>query len=383
MLIGDIRTREDLSPVIDTLFLTDNDMRYMSFVRHLRPIKSRFGAMVKKQKHEWRNLAHRAIAITSGTSGSGLLWNTTNVTASLPILAADITKLRVGDVLLLPTGSEQVIVKSINTGANTIDVIARGHGGSTATAQTTTAFAISIIGNAQVENSSAMAANFQGLTEDYNYVQLFEDVADESLQMQIASGADFGDALDMAVAVKTKESMRALNRALIYGLRNLDTTNKIGTLGGLRQFISNTSNVGGALTEAKLYTALEAHLAAGLVPISIHGSIHAIAAIEQLYSGKLTMKSDERRAGLSVSVITALGYDLELRPDRDMLSSEMFILDDERVAYGPQENDSISGAFATYDLPATAGGKGRSKQVLGAYTADVRNGGGTRVYGIS
>ncbi|NTW89581.1 MAG: DUF5309 domain-containing protein [Candidatus Moranbacteria bacterium] len=381
MLIGDIRTREDLSPVIDTLFLTDNDMRYLSFVRHLRPIKSRFGAMVTKTKHEWRNLAARVVTVTSGTSGAGVLWNSTGVTASLPIASGDITKIRVGDVLLLPNGSEQVVVKTVTTGSNTIDVYGRGHGGSTATAQPTTAFTVTIIGNAQVEGGDAMTANFQGFTEDYNYVQEFEDVADESLQLAIASGADFGDALDMAVAVKTKETLRLLNRALIYGLRNNDTTNKVATMGGLRQFISNTSNVGGSLTEAKLYSALETHLAAGLVPTAIHGSIHAIAALEQLYTGKLQMKSDERRAGLSVAVITALGFDLELRADRDMLSSEMLIVDDERIAYGAMENGQVSGALATYDLPAN--GKKKAKQVLGLYTGDFRNGAGTRCYGIS
>ena len=101
MLIGDVRFREDLSPVVDQLLLTSDDMKFLSMVNFLPKIKDIFGKPVTSQKHEWLDDEARAEQIVIPTGADGAKWDTTNIIAAMPMTAAEGLKLRVGDVLLL------------------------------------------------------------------------------------------------------------------------------------------------------------------------------------------------------------------------------------------------------------------------------------------
>lgn len=376
----DMESRESLSDVRDVLLAKDKDMRYCSAIMFFKSINQAFGRKVTDSVHKWYDMSMRLFSITSGTSGSGLLWDSTSATTGLTINSSYTAKLRVGHVLRLPTGGEIVIVKSINTGANTIDVYARGEGSSSGTAQGTSAFTIEIVGHADIEGGAPGEAYFQGGSLKTNYVQTFEDVITTSREAQLSKWFDGGSYVDGVLAIKMKEMLRLLNRTLWYGLAQNDTTNKIKMMGGLREFSAVSSNVGGALTDALLYTALELHLAAGLVPDAIHGSIHAIGVLERLYKAGLMTRPSESVAGQSVSVIKVMGYDIELHADRDLPSSEMFIVDYSRIGFGPLEGNG-DGSFGLFDVYND--GKRVGKQIAGYYTAQIMNGGSTRVYGIS
>lgn len=373
--------REDLSNVIDVLLLKDDDMKFLSLVNFLPKIKDLFGMGVTAQKHEWIEDSARAETLSCTASGSAADWDTNSDITALPVAAGEIVKLRVGDVLLLPTGDEVVVVKSIDLTGNTIDLYSRGHGSSTATAQGTSAFTVKIVGNAQVENGDPLDGNFTTQVREYNYTQIFEDVADVSGTVARSNVAG-GKHLDYQVVKKTKELLRLFNSAMWEGLINLDTTNNVATMGGLREYISNTSNVGGSITMAKLYTAVVSHIEAGLYPSAIHGSPTAIAQIEQLYAGSVRTKVSDTKHGVEINSVVIMGYEIELHVDKHIRSSEAFILDYNRIAYGPLDGDE-SGEFAVYDLLDKQNGKQRAKQVLGEYTLRVSNGGGTRLYGIS
>lgn len=382
-----VREREDVSPMIDILMVNDDDMRYLSFVNHLGKIAEIFGRPVIAQKHEWQDDQAQPETVLSGTSGAGTLWDSAAATTNLPINAAQTVRLRVGDVLQLPLPAsnlaEQVVVKAINTGANTIDVWARGHGGTTATAQGTSAITMKLVGNAQVENSDPIDPTQIAPTDNYNYTQIFEDVISVSGTLR-RSKTVMGDMHDYQVIKKLKEKLKQLNYAIIAGRRNLDATNKFATMGGMRQFLANTYNVSGAITIAKLYSALEAHLLAGLFPHQIHGSVRAISAIEQLFTGNVTKMTDERTAGLTVSVVMAMGYPIKLYPDRQIPTDEFYIVDRNRCAYGPLEGGEYEGGdFAVYSLMDKRNGKQYASQILGEYTARISNGGGVRAYGLT
>jgi len=385
--VGDIdtydrREREDLSGVIDILKLKDDDMKYLSFVNFLPSIVKAFGKKVTAQKHEWLDDAARSESIEVTASGDGADWDTDDDITSLPVTEADQAKLRVGDVLLLDT-DEVVIVKSI--AALAIDLYARGHGSTTAAVLAhDSAHTCYIIGNAQIENDDPIDANHTTQTARYNYCQIFEDVAQISGTIRRSKMAN-GDELDFQVVKKLKELMRSLNYSLVEGIKNLDSTNKIGTLGGLREFISNTSNVAGALTVANLYTAVISHVDAGLYPSAIHGSPTTIGDIEQLYQGAVRTKVSDKRGGTEINVVVILGYEIELHVDKHVRSTEALILDYNRIGYGPLDGGvkGQSGAFASYPIWAKRNGKQLGTQVLGEYTMRVSNGGGTRMYGIS
>jgi hypothetical protein len=374
-----IREKEDLSSVVDLLLATEKDMRFCSMVNFLkRPPRP-----ITAQKHEWLDLAARAVTLSLTASGAGADWDTNNDITGLPVADAERSKLRVGDILELPTGPEQVIVKSIDNSADTIDLIARGHGSTNGTAQGAVAFTAKIIGNAQIEDADPIDGNFQGLTAVYNYTQVFEDVADQSgtLRRSAISG---GDTLDMAVALKLKELIRSLNRQCIWGLQSLDTTNKISTMGGVREFLSGTKNIGAALTIALLEATVVQAIDAGCNPSAIHASPAVISKISQLFVGNVAYKESETKAGMSVATLNMSGLDIALLPDRDVLSSEMLLLDHDRVFLGPLEGGQKDrGDWATYML--TENLKQTEKQVGGEFTMEVRNaaGAGIRAYGIT
>jgi hypothetical protein len=350
----------------------------LSFVNHLRAPKSPIIA----QKHEWLDISARPVEVTSGTSGTGVLWDSASATADLPINSSHTAKLREGDILLLGDGLEQVIVKSVDTAANTIDVYARGHGSTDGAAQGETAFTIKIIGNAQIEDDDPIDAYFQGFTAGYNYTQIFEDVADQSGTIR-RSRVSGGDTLDTAIMVKLKELMRQLNRACIYGVRNLDTTNKIGTMGGVREFFTTTKNINAALTLALLEATVVEAIDAGCNPSAIHASPDIISKISQLFVGNVRYQTTDRRAGLSVAVVNMSGLDIMLLPDRDVPSGEMLLVDHDRVFLGAL-NGNESGDWAVYET-MNKNLKQWEKQVGGEFTMEVRSpaGAGVRAYNIS
>lgn len=383
IMTTDRREREDLATVIDILKLKDDDMKYLSMINFLPSIKKLLGKNVTAQKHEWLDDLARYDSITATASGAGADWDTNNDITALPLAAAEGAKLRVGDMLLLPS-DEVIIVKSIATTFDAIDVIARGHGSTNAAAQGAVAFSIQIIGNAQKENGSPLASDFTAQTAAFNYTQIFESVAEVTGTIRRSKMAT-GDELSRQEIKKLREAMKELNRTIIEGIKDLDVTNHIGTMGGLREFITTTSNVGGSLTVAKLYTAINSHITAGLFPSAIHGSPTTIGIIEQLYLGAVRTEVSDRKAGTKVSVVNIQGYEIELHVDKHIRSTEALILDYNRIGFGPLDGGEkgMSGDFAVYPLLDKVNGKQIASQILGEYTLHVSNGGGTRMYGIT
>lgn len=384
ILTTSVREREDLSEVVDILLLKDDDMKFLSMIRFLPRIRDIFAKKVTAQKHEWLDDAARAVTVAAIASADATDWDTTDDITDLPVVTAEITKLRVGDVLLLPLGDEVVIVSSIDVAAQTIDLIARGHGSTTATVQGEAAFSMTIIGNAQSEGADPLTADFTTQTAGFNYTQIFEDVAQITGTVRRSKTVG-GDHLDFQIVKKIKESLKSLNKALIEGIKDLDTTNNIGTMGGLREFITNTSDVSGALTLAKLYTAVISHIDAGLVPHAIHASSTVIGDIEQLYVGNVRQRTSENKVGLSVNVVSMMGHDVELHADRDIRSAEALILDYNRCGFDYLDGGTKdeNGDFAVYKLLDKENGKQHAAQVLGEWTMRVSNGGGTRMFGIT
>ena len=381
VLTTDIREREDLSDVVDTLLLNSDDMKFLSFVRQLGSISQVFKTSVTAQKHEWFDDEARAIQISLTASANATDWDTTNDITELPCVAAECNKLRIGDLLLLAAGDEVTRVSAIDATNEHISLTARGWGSTTATVQEEAAFTAKIIGNAQDENSDPIAANYQAPTEVYNYCQIFEDVASVSGTIR-RSKAVAGDIHDNTVVKKLKELLRSFNRALSEGIKH--KSGNIATMGGLREYNATTSNVGGTLTMAKLYTAIVAHTDAGLFPHAIHASASVIATIEQLMNANVRTEPNMQVAGQSVSTIKAMGYDIQLHVDRDSRSGEFLILDYNRNAYGPLAGGKYEdGNFASYPIWDKRHGKQTATQLLGEMTLRCSNGGTTKAYGIT
>lgn len=376
----DVRERESLMDSLDILLANDEDVKYMSFVNKLRAPKN----PVTAQKAEWQDIGQRLISITCTASGGSADWDTDSDITALPITGGDEAYLREGDILLLADDgkdSEQVVVKTVNSGS--IDVYARGHGSSTAAAQGTSAFEALVIGNAQIEDDDPIDAYFQGLTERYNYTQIFEDVAGVSGTVR-RSRITGGDYEATQIMVKFKELLRGLNRSVIYGLRNLDATNDVATMGGIREWLSSTYNINGAISIAKLEAMAAQAIAAGCNPKSIHVSPDTAADINALYVGNVRYEPGANRVGLQVAKIVLAGGEVEMYPDRDVDDAEVLMIDSDRVFLAPLAGGQFeNGEFATYPLYDKRNGKQHSTQIVGEYTTIVRNpaGAGVRGYG--
>jgi hypothetical protein len=298
----------------------------------------------------------------------------------LPVATAEITQLRVGDVLRLPTGPEVVIVKSIDVSGQTIDLIARGHGSTSGTAQGAVAFTITIIGNASKEDQDAGATDFMVPTEAYNYTQIFHDVAGETRTLKASETVTSQDELDRQVAIKTLDMMKRLNKSLIFGYRDLDATNHISTMNGIRQVATISQPAGAALTKAIFNALFRAMVQAGA-----SSNLAAIMPLKQydklclLFEPQVNaMKPDDKRAGFApLVIITAVGP-VKIYPDLHMLDSEIIGLDLNRANYGALQSKNGNEAFYAVDA-TTPGSRVLKKALWGEYTAEFRQPG---VHGI-
>jgi len=111
-------------------------------------------------------------------NGAGTGWADGVDTTDLPMTANAVAILTVGDVVKVE--NEYVVVKSVDRTGNTIDVWARGAGGTTGAAHTdTTAF--TIIGKATHDVDLKNVESFNERTGKYtNYVQTFLETVDQT-----------------------------------------------------------------------------------------------------------------------------------------------------------------------------------------------------------
>lgn len=384
--VDEVRERESLAPMVDVLLANEKDMKFLTFVNNLPSIVAIGGKPVIAQKHEWNDLEAKPVKVTCEPSGADSDWDTTDETNDLPVNSDDVKNLAAGDVLLLDDNgadSEQVIVKKVDTSANTIDVYSRGHGDTTAAKQGTSDFEAKVVGHASIEGGDPQTAYFQGFTTRYNYCQIFEDTASQSgtLRRSLVPG---GDSMDQAVAIQLKEQMRQLNRAIIHGTRNLDSSNHIATMGGIREFLSETKDFDSDLKKSLLEAAVVQAIEAGCNPDAIHASPGDISKISQLYESQTQPQIGNSQAGFSAVQLSIAGEWLTLMPDRDIPSGEAYILDYDRIGYGPLEGGE-RGDWASYILWDKQNLNQDGRQVGGEFTLQVNNpaGAGLRIYGIN
>lgn len=373
---GQPRALEDLSMEIDVLFESERDMKLLSLYNFLNS-----GLSTSNEKVEWQDDQMPPETFSAIASGAGADWDTNNDIAGLPVVTAQITKLKVGDVLELPSG-EHVIVSAISVAGQTIDLYKRGWGGTTAAAQGAAALTIKIIGNAQVDGSDPMDESYYAPTERYNYVQIFEDalaVSGKVMRSKISREAERA----RQRGIKLKRLISQLNNALLNGSREKLSASNLATFQGIRNTLTTTSNINGALTVAKVYTMLTTMIAAGGSPSAFHGSAVIIARLEQLFSAFVTSGVSEYNAKMTVKKLDILGMSIEIHVDKHMIDTELYLLDYGKIKFGTMDSDEAKGSFASYVI--TENGKQIQEQIVGYYTCKIMQpaAAGVRGYGCS
>jgi len=204
-----------------------------------------------------RNYTVPEVSITA--SGSGADWDTNSDTTALPVSSGTISRITVGDVLLLKTG-EIVVVKSIDRTGNTIDVYERGAGESDAAAQGTAAFTAKIIGNAHEEGKVDVEAMAEQTAKLTNYTQIVLEQIDLS-NSDTDQARKNGRTADILRQEAMERAMRDLARSAIYGVSRAPAAGQPAMTRGLLEHLKLATTlktaVSGAFTETALKNMLD------------------------------------------------------------------------------------------------------------------------------
>ena len=256
-------TREDSDSILDPEVIAIADRVTPLQAREFGTVWNLFSTRetpFETEEYEILTRNYSAPEVTIPLGADGTLWDTTTAVADLPVSSATIDRLTIGDILLVE--SEIVVVKSVDRGANTIDVYERGAGDSTAVVHPHDAtYTAKVIGSAHEEGKvqgEAMAEQTNTLT---NYCQLVEEIVD-------LSKADTDQARKVGrteVVLKSdamERVMRDLARSSIYGTARKATASIPAMSRGLLSHLTDvsgalTTSVGGAFTETVLQNGLD------------------------------------------------------------------------------------------------------------------------------
>lgn len=284
--------------------------------------------------------------VTLVASGGSADWDTTNDTTALPVAANQIDKITVGDVLLLPTGGEMVVVKSVDRSGNTIDVYERGAGETSGTAQGTGSFTAKIVGNAHREGRVDGEAMAEGTDKFTNYMQLVEEIVDLSLA-DTEQARKTGRTADTLRQEAMERVMRDLARTAVYGVSRANTASIPGMTRGLLQWLalgtSNTTNVSGAFTETVLRDAFNALRVGGGSPNAIVMSV-ANKVTFNGFSGADVVRQDvnDRTTGRIVERYNADGVgSVPVIVDIDFPDDQVAIVDTRKMQKGWKAADAL------------------------------------------
>lgn len=315
------------------------------------------GFTAKSFKHEWTEtkLAVRGETVTLA-DGVGTT-----------LTVANAYQYQVNELIKIE--SEVVRVTAIAS-ATTLTIV-RAYAGTTGAAHASK-LAYSL-GSADPENSDAPAGVTDTGDRLYNYVQTFSKAVDLSNDEIMQASTD-GNPLVGQLERRFIETNRQLARALFYGVRYEDTTNKIHTLGGLTQFVtSNVTNVAGALTIAAIDAQILNIVNAGGNPNTIVLSPYQKQKLDALDANKQLLGKRERTGGNLITNTWQSGVldnELEVIVDQSILTDQLFILDTDMVKIGPFSNNGMSGAFHVEDA-STPGKDGKKRVLRGKYTVRV------------
>lgn len=314
------------------------------------------GFVAKSVKHEWTEtaLASRGETVTiDGTATS--------------LTVANARQYQVNELIRI----DNEVVRVTAVADDTTLTVVRGYAGTTAAAHTSK-LAYSL-GSADPEASPAPAGINDTGDRLYNYVQTFTRGVSLSND-EIAQLSTDGNPLNGQIKRRFIEINRLLARSLFYGVRYEDTSNKIHSMGGLKQFVtSNVTNVGGALTVASIDQQILNAVRAGGDPNTIVLSPYQKQKLDALDTNKQMLGKRERTGG---NLITntwqsgVLDHELDVMVDHSILDDELWILDTTKVQIGHLSNNGVNGAFHVEDSTAK-GDDAESRVIRGKYTMRV------------
>ncbi len=317
-------------------------------------IWQRIQAYPKKVDNFEFEIYDRSITTISGVigNGAGTGWVDGVATSDLPMTAAAINGLTVGHVLLVE--NEQVVVKSVDRSAFTIDVAARGHG-ETSGAAHADGTAFKVVGSAINPTDLKNVESFAELTGKYkNYTQRVVGTIDQ----------EFDDEIQARKAIEQnpqlmKEAMDRVAKQLytipIYGTKSMKTKTSPYTTAGILEQLSAGGGARSPLRfDATGYTsiiklfedALEVIWAAGGNPNAIYMSPTYKRLLNPLMQQFKVGSVSQKSGVIGTDAATTFFYDgaeLELVADKDMPTGRIEMVQEDLIYKGWRDKDILRG----------------------------------------
>jgi hypothetical protein len=173
------------------------------------------------------------------------------------VVATNDTQMTLTDASMVQDGSvilidnEYMVIKTVNTTSNVVEVYARDYGGTNSTHATTAAF--SIVGMARIEGDDTDFIGLVDITAPYNYTGISQKGLQVSDSMMVLDQYAIDNEFDYQAQKAIPERLRLLERAIFHGIRSAGTAAAPRSFGGLGTFITNNStDAGGAITKVKI-----------------------------------------------------------------------------------------------------------------------------------
>lgn len=253
--------------------------------------------------------------------------------------AADI--FRVGDVVRVTNYGFALLISATAAGAFTAAQI-----GGTAQVSAVSGTELFIVANANAEGASLREIKYPQLVAASNYCEIVRTPfgVTETEKVTTHYGGDEEDRLKNKFG---REHARSIEQIAFFGPRSLSNTNE-RTAGGLKEFIAtNTTNVGGAMTEAAWQTFLKSGFRYGSERKIAFCSPIAVGALEG-YARSNVRVNDNRGADYGITMKTYYSGQgiVDIVMHRDWNDSAtyggyIFLVDMDAVKYRPLRDTKL------------------------------------------
>jgi hypothetical protein len=312
-------------------------------------------------KHEWLEDELRPLDTT--VSGTGL--NNTTDPVTFSVAAGTGVYIRAGDILLVE--SELLRVTSVATDSITV---ARGHGGSTNVAHSTSGLPVAIIGNVNLTDAAQGGSRTTTKTGRFNYCQLYEDtIVTTTTTQAIKKWVEQND-LDAQLARALKVAWMQWERTLYLGRKVQPTSSTAGAMDGILPVITTNAyaKAGAYLTEEFVLQAMQdAWNKGGRIDTIVVNAFQKRQLNKFLDSQRMTTRTD-RIAGSVVDTYTSDFGTADIVLSRQCPADTVLLLDRQRIKFGPLVGHPLSAAPVE-----TSTRLKKAIQIIGQYTAETRN----------
>lgn len=217
------------------------------------------GGVASSVKHEWLEDTISAQTWTVNgayTSGGGTV--TVDSTVGL----------NVGDIVIYEasTGASIATTHKVVTVPNATTFTITPYGSGVADANISDNAVVKIISRPRNESTTASYTDGQEPTVEYNYCEIIDEAVKVSKTAEAVKKYGIGSALNYQVANAMKRMAYRLNNSIVHGRRVARTASEAGTMGGLLEFVGNSTNgnVIDNLNAAVTYDVINAAITTGV-----------------------------------------------------------------------------------------------------------------------